>query len=203
MEVAKKTPGQAPKKVPKMSEEKQRKIWAVVLYSMVVVIVGLVITIAITLSVRTDRKNGSKENDDTMSEEEEAEKKKLEDIKEYNAIQEAIDKVINSSNVPTEKDVVNAYHYYISETDNETVKNMLRMNLLTIEMVNDMEKTRGDELINVALEIDEVEKSINSAATVVSLADYYGRAELENKYQAIMDERLISEGYDPNEEAEG
>ena len=52
----------------------------------------------------------------------------------------------------------------------------------------------ADQLIQDTIAIDEIEKSSDSAAQVVNTADAYGRKDIADKYEQIMNERLKAEG---------
>lgn len=187
---------------PKNGEERQRKIWLVVFSSLLVLIIGLVIAIVVVANMRAGN-NTNCPNDDGLTEEERKAEQEKAELEEYKEIHETIDKIIEATRNLEESDLVKAYQYYISEASTTAVKNMLRRDLLMIEMAYDTEKTRGDELINVAIEIDDEEKTSGSAALVMSLADNYDKAELSTKYEIIMNERFAAEGYKSDEGAKG
>ena len=52
----------------------------------------------------------------------------------------------------------------------------------------------ADQLIQDTIAIDEIEKSFDSAAQVVNTADAYGKTDIAEKYEQIMNERLKAEG---------
>lgn len=52
----------------------------------------------------------------------------------------------------------------------------------------------ADQLIQDTIAIDEIEKSSDSAAQVVNTADAYGKTDIAEKYEQIMNERLKAEG---------
>ncbi len=187
---------------PKNGEERQRKIWLVVFSSLLVLIIGLTISIVVVANMRVGN-NTKCPNDDGLSEEErEAEQKKA-DLEEYESAQKAINKIVEATRNLSETDMVKAYQYYIGEASTAAVKNMLRSDLLLIEMGYDTEKARGDELINVAIEIDNEEKTINSAGLVIILADNYNNTEAFDRYTTVLNERKIAEGLNPDGEGEG
>ncbi|MBQ3296347.1 hypothetical protein IJG95_01400 [Candidatus Saccharibacteria bacterium] len=188
------------KKPAKELTSKQKKVWIGVLAGVCVLIVGLIIAI---VAVANMRPGNNTECPNAMTEEEEKEAEEAAIIEEYAAVQETINKVIESTRNIDLAEIVKTYQYYINDTEDTTVKNMLRMDLLMVEMGYDTEKTRGDELIDVAIEIDGEAQSSNSAALVMALADNYGKTELYDEYKAIFNERLIKEGYNPDEETKG
>ncbi len=165
---------------------KQQKVWLSVIFALVVVIVGLGIAIAVVL---TTRGSGNNSNTNDTTEKDIAAKQEQEDLELYREINGYIKEVVMSTSYLEEGDLVGVYGYYISEVENTTVRNMLRADLLLIEMGYDTEKTRGDELIAVAIELDNEDKTMNSAALVMMLAEYYGKTEIYDKYSAILAER--------------
>ncbi len=52
----------------------------------------------------------------------------------------------------------------------------------------------ADQLIQDTIAIDEIEKTSDSAAQVVNTADAYGKTDIAEEYQRIMNERLKAEG---------
>lgn len=168
---------------------KQQKVWLSVIFALVVVIVGLGIAIAVVLTTRSNTNKNSCGTDTDMTKEEREEAEEEKNLEIYHEVQEYINEIILSTNELEESDVVSAYQYYISEVNNTVVSNMLRADLLLIEMGYDTEKTRGDELIAVAIELDDEDKTMNSAALVMTLADYYGKTEVYDKYSVILAER--------------
>lgn len=186
----------------KVEEVRQKKILGGIFGGLVVVAVGLVVAIVVVANMREGNRT-DKPCDVDISEEEYNEAIETANLEEYQEIHETIDKIITQTRNLSEADVINAYQYYMGETDSTTVKNMLRMDLLIVEMGYDTEMTRGDELIAVAVEIDETERSMNSAGVVMILADNYGKTDVYNNYTNILNEREIAAGYDPNEEGEG
>lgn len=195
-------PGKNKKVAGKELNAKQKKIWVMIFYSLLLLIIGLIIAIMVVMVNNRERQsNCSTKEEITEDKRKENEQRKI--VESYNEIHETIDKIIEATKNLEESDVINAYLYYIGETEDETVKNMLRMQLLSIEMGYDTEKVRGDELIDIAVEVDSEMQTSNSAALVMSLASNYDKMELYNEYEAIFNERLIAEGYNPNEETKG
>ena len=172
---------------------KQKKIWMSVFFSTGILIIGLVVAILVVINTRDSHNNNCTTIDD-LTEEEVEEYEQQVVIEAYGKIQEAIAKVINASADKGEKTTVSTYQYYISQTENTVVKNMLRSELLNIEMAYDTEKTRGDELIAVAMEIDDEMRSINSAGLIMILAEYYGKTDIYDEYAAILEERTLAKG---------
>lgn len=199
---ARAVPGKNKKVAGKELNAKQKKIWVTIFYSLLLLIIGLIIAIMVVMVNNRERQsNCSTKEEITEDKRKENEQRKI--VESYNEIHETIDKIIEATKNLEESDVINAYLYYIGETEDETVKNMLRMQLLSIEMGYDTEKVRGDELIDIAVEVDSEMQTSNSAALVMSLASNYDKMELYNEYEAIFNERLIAEGYNPNEETKG
>lgn len=184
-------------------EKKTTKILATVLASFLVMIVGLTIAIVAVLTSRGDGKENSCEPVQEITEDEEKEREMEERTELYAEIQGYIDDVIESTDELTENDVAMAYEYYIGEVSDTMIKNMLSSDLLLVEMGYDEDKVRGDELISIAIEIDNEEQSPNSAALVSTLANYYGRTDLEAEYDAKIIERETAEGIDPEMETRG
>lgn len=178
--------------------------WIILFSSFGVVIMGLVVAIVVVLVTRNNNiEDNSCKPAGEMTEKEIRERALAVAESDYTVIYEAINKVIQSMQEPTEEDVVPLYEYYIGETESEYAKAMLQSDLLLTLMGYDTENTDGDRLIEEAQVVDDVLKTPNSAALIMNLAQAYGKVELYNQYEEIMIQREIESGYDIEAETEG
>lgn len=177
---------------------RQKKVWLGVLCAAVILVVGLVVAIVVVVN--------TKETED-ISQNQTEEQVKYEDqelktaVKERNAILSTISKVLESSADRSEEKVVSTYQYYISEEDDELVKLLLRLSLVMIEVGYDTDKTRGDELITAAKEIDEELQTMDSAITIMNMATTYKKNDLYEEYKAILMEREKAAGIDRDDDS--
>lgn len=177
---------------------RQKKVWLGALCAAVILVVGLVVAIVVAAN--------TKETED-ISQNQTEEQVKYEDqelktaVKERNAILSTISKVLESSADRSEEKVVSTYQYYISEEDDELVKLLLRLSLVMIEVGYDTDKTRGDELITAAKEIDEELQTMDSAITIMNMATTYKKNDLYEEYKAILMEREKAAGIDRDDDS--
>ena len=101
------------KKPAKELTSKQKKVWIGVLAGVCVLIVGLIIAI---VAVANMRPGNNTECPNAMTEEEEKEAEEAAIIEEYAAVQETINKVIESTRNIDLAEIVKTYQYYINDT---------------------------------------------------------------------------------------
>lgn len=183
---------------------RQKKIWLAVLFGALILIVGLLITIAVV--VNNQNNSGECTNCENTQDLTEKEKKQRE-LEEATTIYankiDEITKIIGNLDLDDTSGVIYTYQYYIDNTDNELTKLMLESLFLQVQMGYDTDNIKGEELINKALEIDEKLKTTDSAVLVMNLANNYNKTELYNKYENILNERETAEGIDTEMETKG
>ena len=187
---------------------RQKKIWLSALFGAFVLMIGLVIAIVVVANTReitgktcNMNKNQDRNQNEELTEQEKRDQELKTAMEKRNIVLSAIDKVLEASADVDEETVVSAYQYYISEEDNDLTKLLLRLNLVTIEASYDTDKTRGDELITVAKEIDNELKTIDSAVAIINMASFYGKNELLEEYDAILLEREKAAGINRDDDS--
>ena len=182
---------------------RQKKNWLGALFVAIVLIIGLVVAIVV---VKTRENNESCivcENAKEMADKEKRESELEEATSIYASTVNEITKIISRLEPDDIEGAIYTYQYYIDKTDNELAKAMLESLFLQVQMGYDIDNTKGDELIKKAQEIDEKIKTTDSAVLVMNLASNYGKTELYNEYEAILNEREKAEGVDMEMETKG
>ena len=148
-----------------------------------VLIVGLVIAIAIVKSLPKKVEEIADDEPVGVGQISSAE------IKEYTGYYEAISAELSKIYADDEQGMLDVYQRYINNTEDEKVKAMLEMDYYNIVMAYDTDKTKAEEVVAKAIEIDDVLKTIDSGVFVLNVASNYGNEDLVRQYDSILNER--------------
>lgn len=176
--------------------DKKTKIFLAIVIFAAVLIIGLIISI-IVVKVNSSSEN-SKNNGETYSESEEDTEEEYDDLttapinkKTYN------DKLaLEKSDLEDPDDInalINLYQKYIDAFQNETEDKYIVLGLYD-ERINDIleldtDNKYGDQVIADIIAIDDILQTITSAANVYNIAFSYGRTDVMEQYEKIMQER--------------
>ena len=183
----------------------EKKILMIVLGSLCFIAVVLIVIILVVANLP---KNSS--DSDTAVENETVVEETAPDYaqiaashEEYLKVIESINEALNTEALNGLDKVLETYQQYIDSAENEYVKDMLRVDYYSVIKNFDIDKVRGDEVINGLLEIDASLKNINAAVAVVNAATYYERVDLAQQYRNILNDRQAGAGIDLEMETEG
>lgn len=153
----------------------KNKIWLGVLGAFLVAIVGLVIAIVVV-------KNLPRGEKESMTSEELA-------YKEYIDFQAGILSEFNYISSDNKDEVLKKYIDAANNTNNETLKVLLKTGYYQTIMTYDYDRSHKDEVLNGLIAIDESVMTVDSAVTVANAAQYYYDNELVERYNVIINDR--------------
>lgn len=182
----------------------EKKILMIILGGLCILAVVLVVTIAIVANLPKNNSDSSAVVDGTAAEEDSAPDYAYiaASHEEYLKATESINETLIAAGLYDLDKVLELYQQFIDSTENEYVKDMLTIDYYSVISNYDIEKTRGDEVINGLLEIDARLKSIDSAIAILNTAEYYERADLVEQYTNIFNQRQIDAGIEPETETD-
>lgn len=175
------------------------KTLAIVLASIGILIVGVIIAIVVVLTTRSGGEVASETSD--ISEDDTIVTEKA--TEEYLKLSDEIMTVIQKSGVNDEEYVLSTFKNYASKVENKVVSAMLKMDYLNMEMMYDLNKEKGEEILDDAMRIDQSLRTVDSAVVVLNMADYYGNTEVYEKYEKILNSRQAKMEIDMEMRTEG
>lgn len=183
----------------------EKKFLMIVLGSLCFTAVVLIVIIAIVANLpKNSSESGTVVENETVVEETAPDYAQIAaSHEEYLKATENINEALVAAGLYDLDKVLELYQQSIDSTENEYVKNMLMIDYYSVISNYDIDKTRGDEVINELLAIDARLESIDSAVAVLNAAAYYERADLVEQYTNIFNQRQIDAGIDPEMETEG
>lgn len=163
------------------SGAKSNKVWIIILSIFGVLIVGLIIAIVVVKNLpKGEMDNGN--NDEPVTAEESA----------YNEYEKYHERAWEGIEYPTPENIQTVMERCLelaAETDDETVKAMLKTEYYQMMMVYDTTNEHKEEVLDGLIEVDNFLSSVSSACDVANAAYYYGDMETGDKYSAIASDR--------------
>lgn len=179
-----------------------KKKW-IILFSIIgVVIVGLIIAIVVALNLRSNSDNGnggsgnngdgnsgqsSQTGDDDSSYEEAVQIRESVHAEIGNIM---LERAKNKTGL-TDQEMMDFYRQKIDETTNNKAKLLIMIDYYLAMLGTDTDGSKEAEILNALIEIDNKLKVYQSAVAVSGVADYYNNQEIKDKYNKILEERLL------------
>jgi Na+-transporting methylmalonyl-CoA/oxaloacetate decarboxylase gamma subunit len=196
--------GEKPKRPAKKLTTKNK--WIILFSTFGVVIVGLVIAIVVVLVTRglSAAEEAAKQKEAEQAETQEyTPKEKTEGEKIYEEVSTNINSKLDDVYAGDQEEIFSVYEEYINLTTNEEAKALLQLDYYQMVMLYDFNREKGQEVLDNLVKIDDSLKGVNSAATILNAAEYYGDTGLYERYASILIEREKTEGIDLDLETAG
>ena len=161
------------------SETGKSKVWFFVLCGLFVVIVGLVIAIVVVKNLPREEITVSTVDSNLANSA----------YNTYEAVREQIMSDILSDEL-SDSEILELYKIHIRESQDELVKAYLMSDYYEEVMAQDIELSKGDEVIDGLTDVDKVLNSAASSRAVWAAAEYYGNKNIANQYKDISEKRL-------------
>lgn len=194
---------------------KSTRIFVAVLVVVVVLIIGLVVG-NIIVRINHDRKNDESSQQEQNTDDNQSNNKE-DDEEDYIDVEIApIDKntykrkiAVEIADMEDQRDVaalIAIYQKYIDAfrdeiKDEEIVKELYNERIFTI-LKMDPDGAYGNEVIADAIKLDDMLQTISSAAQVYNYASAYGRQDLMDKYEKILNDRAAEAGLNIDDDSE-
>ena len=166
------------------------------------ILVAAIITVVIVVIVNNRTSGGSSR--DTSQIVEEKEEGVLSDEEATAIHDEGSNELIlklASEEGATIEDIVAGFKEKMDTATDKKVKAMFAIDYYMYLSLLDQSNERKDEILNALIEADEIVQSLESAATVITMAQNYGDQSLADKYTSILQERAAqADAMDANTE---
>ena len=169
------------------------------------ILAAVIIAVAIIVVVNNRTNSGGQDTSQTEEEEKEKEEEGVLSDEEATAIH---DKESNelmlklaSEEGSSIEDIVAGFKGKMDAATDKKVKAMFAIDYYMYLSLLDQSNERKDEILNALIEADEIVQNLESAATIITLAQTYGEQDLVDKYTNILQERAArADAMDANTE---
>lgn len=168
-----------------------KKKWAILFSVLGVIILGLIIAIVVILIVRNNTPSVADETNEPV---EYVPKEQTEGEQIYEQVMASISSKLDDVYADDTEEIFAIYDEYMELVQNEEAKALLTLDYYQLVMLYDTNKEKKQEVLNTLIKTDSFLKGLDSAASVINAASYYGEDDLVEEYNRIMVERGKAEG---------